>query len=153
MRLQRLLQKVPSHEWWRMRPNFEPQKEHRLVMAHLLYVRWICEKSAGRHRRASTLLVGLAEGVRAKCGHSARNPEVSDSFPIARGLLQREALLFVKIGTTWMAAPFLSPLGRYLQSKIQTDDATANSPTQRCGAFLDRLDVPICRRMIRVWVS
>jgi hypothetical protein len=27
-------------------------------------------------------------------------------------------------------------------SNIQADDAIANSPTQRCGAFLDQLDVP-----------
>jgi hypothetical protein len=82
------------------------------------------------HRRASTLLVGFAEGVRAKCGHSARNPDLSDLFPIARGLLQREALLFVKIGTIWMAAHIPDRLGCYLQhwsASPPTENATCLS--------------------------
>jgi hypothetical protein len=71
MRLQRLLQNVPSQEWWRTRPNFEPQKEHRFVIADLLRVRRIPRKSADRVSAPALFLLVLGKAPAQTYGHSA----------------------------------------------------------------------------------
>jgi hypothetical protein len=78
-----------------MRPNFEPQKEHRLVMAHLLRVPGICEKSAGRLDALALLLWDLR---RVSAPNAGTLPGAGRKRFVAncKGLLQKEVLLFVK---------------------------------------------------------
>jgi hypothetical protein len=86
MRLQRLLQNVPSQVWWRTRPNLEPQKEHRFGITDLLRVRGIPRKFADRVSALALFLLVLRSVAAETCRHSVYKPAGRRFVPCCKGL-------------------------------------------------------------------